>query len=196
MSVSSYGGGRFALDGVEPDETDILLGAFKGGHHWVRVVDGRIAHVPTYEKLPAPTSDQDVLPFWRPGGTEEAPVQLEMFHHAGNEDYSRHGSPSITIQSLCGYQYTAEYYAYQAKLLESYRFTCLRSRRGTSGQFWELWFLPGVWAAQGQLREAIVDSGKKHEKLKAQVAVEFLRQNASFGILDVSVQRLAQTIRD
>ena len=199
IGVSSYGGGNFSIKGVQDEEIDLLLGAFRGGFHWVRrSEDGRLEHVPAYEQLPAPAQDTKMHPFWQPSGGVPAAVQMEMFSLGDSDDaYHRHSSPSIIIQHLCGYCYTPENYTDQAKFLEECGFICMRSRRDMkSGQFWELWFLPCLWMAKGRLHEALVDSGKKNEKLQAQVAVKFLRRHSQFGSLDIVVQRLAMVIND
>ncbi len=198
IKVSSYGGGGFTINGVDQEEVDVLLGSFKGGFHWVRRgQDGRLEHRPAFEDVPPPGKDESMHPFWSPPGKDEG-VQMEMFSLGDKEGaYHRHSSPSILIQHLCGYHYSAENYKKQAEFLEECGFVCMRSRRdAASGQFWELWFLPGMWCAQGRLREAIADSGKKNEKLKAGVAVEFLGRHSQFGTLDIAVQRLAMVPDD
>lgn len=63
---------------------------------------------------------------------------------------SIHGA-AITIQHVCGYDYSDDFYRENAKKLESYGFICCRSNRGSEGRFWEIWFLPGLWMAEGDL---------------------------------------------
>ncbi len=194
LSIPIYGAGSITVKGILPNEVDIALGSILGGHYWIRGgKDGRLEHVPSYEKLPEPITDEKMQPFWNEVKSEDVHVQLKMFSHITDPaEYWRYSSPSITIQYLCGYDYTKEGYTKQAKLLESFGFECLRSRRGDDGKFWEIWYLSGLWRAKGSLLKAIDVSGRKNEKLQAKVAVEFLRQNVSFGTLDISVQRLAQ----
>ena len=198
INVSSYGGGKFTINGVEQEEVDFLLGSFKSGHHWVRRGNnGRLEHIPAYEQVPPPEKDKEMHPFWQPSG-ETGGVQFEML--CLDEElgaYSRYSSPSILIQHLCGYYYSAKNYKKQAEFLEKCGFSCMRSRRDeASGQFWEIWFLPGIWCAKGPLREAINASNKKNEKLQAKVAVDFLRQKSQFGTRDIAVQRLAMAMED
>lgn len=195
VRVSGYGGGQFSLTDLAPDESDILQGAFRAGTCWVRRnAEGRIEHAPYLESLPTSVCDIDMQPFWNPAVPEETPVQYELFRHIEDGQYQQHADASITIQHLCGYGYTPENYAYNAELLESYGFACLRSRRGNDGQFWEVWYLPGVWSARGRLKEAVFDSGQKDPKQKTAAAMEYIRRTVSFGTLDLSVQRLAQVI--
>ncbi len=193
--VSSYGGGSFSLQNLRPEEVDLLQASLQAGSQWVRVgPNGRLEHSPFSETPPSPIPDVDMEPFWSASHSDEPPIQYELFSHTEMNGYSMHSCASITIQHLCGYGYTPEAYAHYASELESFGFECLRSRRGTTGQYWELWFLPGVWRAKGRLRDAIVDSKYKNDKLKTRVTVEFLRRNVQFGTLDVSVQRLAQVL--
>ncbi|MBY0473284.1 hypothetical protein K2Q00_03330 [Patescibacteria group bacterium] len=197
-ALSSYGGGGISLNGLNRAEEDILEGAFRTGHHWVRMgQNGRIEHTPSFNALPSPADDDRMLPFWREG-EKKPPVQLELFSHAETGDQRLHSSRSFTIQHLCGYGYTPEKYKAQAALLESWGFECLRSRRGKTGEFWEIWFLPGVWAAKGSLKTAVhrLPQKERNEETQAKLALEFIRRNASFGTLDVSVQRLAQVLDD
>ena len=198
IDVFAHGPGRFTISGAQEEETDLLLGAFKAGFHWVRRgQDGRLEHAPAYEQLPAPEQDMEMHPFWQPAGNP-ASVQMEMVSLGDSvEAYHRHSSPSIIIQHLCGFHYTPQNYKDQANFLTESGFVCMRSQRDMkSGQFWELWFLPGLWMAQGRLREALFDSGKRNEKLRAKVAVEFLKRNSQFGTLDIAVQRLAMVMSD
>lgn len=193
LRVGSYGAGELELRDLTQDEVDQLYGSFSNGNCWVRRGDnGRLESVSFFQPLPDPIQDPVLLPFWPPIGWE--PDQYELFPHDANiASRLRHVYPSITIQHLCGYGYTPEKYAEQAELLEGLGFTCLRSRRGESGQYYEIWYLPGLWAAKGRLKEALVDSGQPKDQA-IDVALEYLRQHASFGTLDVSVQRLAMTI--
>lgn len=196
LTVPTYGCGELKLEGIkDTNELDIILGSLRGGHHWIRLGEnGHIEHVPSYEKLPKPTKDKEMLPFWK---KKKVNTQMRLSDHTVEpDDYSQHSFPSITIQSLCGNYYTDNGYVRQAKLLERYGFVCLRSQRGNGGEFWELWFLPSISFAKGSLHKAIEKSNKNDEKLKTQVAVEFLRTHASFGTLDISVQRLAMPSPD
>lgn len=197
--VSVYGNGGFSLTGLTREEVDLLLGTFRGGLHWVSVDPnlGRLLHVPRHKELPAPATDESMHPFWQPS-TETRGVQLELFPLFGEDGQpGHHNSPSFTIQSLCGYNYTPNNYRIQAECLASFGFQCLRSQRDPlTGQFWEIWYLPGAWAASGRLREAIADSGLKDGAEKVRFIVTFLCRNVQFGTLDVAVQRAAMTIRD
>lgn len=204
LAIRSYGAGKICIEDLTPEEVEILYGSFRAGFHWVRRNDqGRIEHVPSYEQLPPPKVDVEMGPFWGHAGVEGKTTQLELFHGIKNGESFKHSFPSITIQNLCGYNYSPENYKQQADLLKSCGFDCLRSARGLDGKFWEIWFLPSAWSAQGPLKEAIkeIETTEEKERIsnrktKTEIAIEFLRRHASFGTLDVSVQRLAMVIDD
>ncbi len=223
--VASYGGGglhrgqNMSLSGLEPSEIEVMRGAMHG-HSWVRCKDGRIQHVPSYEPLPDPVKDDMMLPFWRrPGAGQETQLSLFSF-----EPVPVWASPSITISHLCGYNYSASNYAVQARKLMRWGFVCMRSQRENSGEYWEKWYLPGLWAAKEELREAIDSldpyiqerntvhefmrdvlgpprkkrrppkTQKSKQKKELEVALSFLGRRVEFGTLDVSVQRAAMAI--
>lgn len=197
ISVPSYGGDSITVKGLQPDEVDKLTASMRGGHHWVkRGDDGRLETTPSYEPRPEPTEDLDMAPWW-PNREEIGNVQIEMFSPPELADRLKYASPSISIQHLCGYSYTPENYRRYAHLLESYGFECMRSRRDSaSGQYWEVWFLPGLWVAKGDLAEAAPRSYKGDGDGTKQLnkAISFLCSHIAFGTLDVSVQRMAAVI--
>ncbi|MCA9355611.1 hypothetical protein KC865_03640 [Candidatus Kaiserbacteria bacterium] len=203
ISVPSYGGTGSAKDGLHvdvrgltSDEMERLRASMLGGHHWVRRGDdGRLQHVPSYEELPGPVTDDQMLPFWRQP-TDGETRQADMFgFDESTEAALKHASPSIYITSLCGYHYSDENYKCEAAKLTEWGFVCMRSPRDSdSGRYWEVWYLSGVWAVKGRLGEALTDSNAKTNDEKFKFVLEFLRRNASFGSLDVSMQRMAMVM--
>lgn len=187
--VKAYGGteGCIEVSGFSRDDLEKMLSSMQVGGCWVRVKDGKLETINSWEPAPDPVRDEEIFPFWRkPIGVES--VQLQLIEMEMVDD---HSYPSISIQSLCGYDYSPENYRIQAEKLESYGFECLRSRRGTGGKFQEVWYLSDLIFAKGELKEEIgAHEGKKALKL----AVSFLGQRVSFGTLDVSVQRLAMVL--
>ncbi len=177
VRVGAYSGGRgrgqnISICGLDSAELEVMRGAMHG-HHWITCKDGRIQHVPTYEPLPNPVADDMMLPFWRrPLQGEGAQYNLFPF-----EQVPAWASPSITIGSLCGYNYSAENYRYQARSLMRWGFICLRSQRDASGEYWENWYLPGLWAAKEELKFVI--EALDAYALDANTAREFLRETAS-----------------
>ena len=112
-------------------------------------------------------------------------------------------SPAFMVSHLCGYNYSEEGYRRNAGLLESYGFSCMRSQRGEDGKFWETWYLPGAWAAEGELKIAVLRQGAQSTHERGSLArqqeetsnvVSFLCANVSFGSLDVTAQRAAMTM--
>lgn len=188
--TASKGGpdGYVTISGLNSEEFDKIQGAVRG-HSWMRGEGGRLNFSPAHEPPPSPTEDH-MLPQWR------SPVKGE-----GNERYQaelfepvvewKNQSPSILIQHLCGYGYTPESYKENAEMLEECGFSCMRSIRGDYGQFREIWFLPGLWAARGRLKEALHGKSKAHEM---RFALKFLRERTSWGTLDSAVQRFCQVL--
>lgn len=117
-------------------------------------------------------------------------IQTEMF----DPNILQHErSWSIYIQSLCGYDYTDEKYQEEVAKLDSYGFIRLRSGVDENKNFIEIWYLPGIPFAKGDLRDilmGIVERDKEKTNWRLERVLEFLRKNVRFGTLDVSVQKL------
>ena len=98
------------------------------------------------------------------------------------------------FNNLCGYGYSPESYRANAERLESYGFQCLRSRRGPDACYWEIWYLPGLWSAQGNLKEVLDAQKEQREKDLTKEAVSFLCHAVSFGTPNVTIQRAAMVL--
>lgn len=218
VKVSSYTNqkenNRVEIVGLTAEEKDRLLGVVDG-MWWLRCVEGVPVFTPAYEKIPDPVEDPRLSEFWP--RKEKNPPRYSQIQLRDPEEYKT-SSPSITIGSLCGYYYTPEKYAKEAERLTSYGFCCLRSQRGQEGRFWEHWYLPGLWAARGDLEWKILclkrenerktkedeeklkrEKGKYYENPDARLIHEVIRylcQHVSFGTLDASVQRAAMAMDD
>jgi hypothetical protein len=177
-----------SLTGLTPQEAERTEGMIHG-QWWVRGKDGRLEFHPTRESPPDPTED-DMLPEWRNPrqGADIPELQMELLDSEREWDSQ---SSSIIIQHLCGYNYSPEGYKRNAEGLERCGFFCMRSRRGDDGRFWEVWFLPGLWAAKGPLNEAI-RRVLKDKQMEA--ALKFIPTYVSFGTLDIAVQRMCQVL--
>lgn len=173
------------------------------GQNWMSVENGRPIFRGKFAELPDPIQDENMLPFWRKVTPEEGHLQQEIFDPEMAEfPFAAH----IVIQSLCGYGYTPENYRRESEKLASYGFVQMRSRRENDGRYWEIWFLPGTYAAKGDLEEVIKAAKhdaqmkrldhKKDTKASLDAAIEFLRRHVSFGSLEVSVQKLAMVLDD
>jgi len=181
---SSVAESVIALRGLSEEGANLIQGMVRG-QSWVTVSDGRLIASPTKEPLPSPAEDPELAPYWQPNNK---PVQMVLFKSLEGEGSAWPPfSPSISISHLCGHNYTPEYYAKQAELLENYGFECLRSRRGDDGRYREIWHLSSFWSAKGLLKQCLNDETDETKKLDT--AVKFLCCYVSFGTLDVMVQR-------
>ena len=163
---------------------DLMQGVVTGCQ-WFGVTDGKPEFIPRYKPLPELKEDERLLPFFGGGQSYKAVDFMGVGH----------GFPSITIQYLCGYGYSPEAYKHQCRLLESYGFTCCRSRAGADDRYLELWFLSGDWAMKGPLKEYYdnlpADMGGE---TKWSEIIKWLCRHARFGTLDVCCQRAAMTM--
>lgn len=190
VRISGYGsendGTHYVrITGLTKEEKEKMAG-FENGYLYIsKDNNGDVEFVSKLKELPGPTEDEEMKPFWRKPVNGEAEMQSELFIE--EQEWSPF-SPSIYIQHLCGYNYTPENYKYEAQKLESFGFECMRSQRKKSGKFWEVWYLPGLWAADGALENHL----EKDEDIDE--AVSFLCRNCSFGSLSVAVQKAAMTI--
>jgi hypothetical protein len=190
IKIPCHGNGEATVKGLTKEEFEKFMAAVTAGAYYIRVVEGRLEAVPIWEELPKPTTDEAMLPFWRQA-TKIEMGQKELFDEFFFGQQSTQ-TPSITIKHLCGYSYSPENYKFYAELLESYGFDCLRSRRGLDGKYWETWYLPDLFFAKGPLGDRLKQIDDNDKKLT--VALEFLRLKVVFGVLDVSQQRLVQTM--
>lgn len=188
---STHGGSRSShtIENLTSDEANAFDG-FLTGACWARVEKGRLHVRPIHEPIPDPIADPFFGENWqRPRNNAPAKFNLQDFDKPGD-----HCSPSFIIQHLCGYGFTRERYKAQARRLESYGFECLRSRRGTNGRYWELWYLPGLWCAEGELKKAVGTHAANEWNAATKRATNFLTDRESFGTLDVCIQRAAMVV--
>jgi hypothetical protein len=209
ISIASYQtrsrSNSVTVSDLTQDEAEQLLGAVKGVS-WFKVESGRLLTSPVHLPLPDPIHDETMFPFWREFSNTQSQREIvpKIFDEmSGDVIYS----PHFTIQSLCGYDYTPDNYTREAEKLVSYGFIQVRSQRNQDGGYWELWYLPGIWCAKGDLK-AVVDKitnlgkswedsqGRRKEKMCFEAVLDHLRKNISFGTLDVSIQRLCMVMDD
>lgn len=201
IRISSYGGSKNSItfEGLTNDEFEILKGALTNGNFWISGRNGRLVTLPTSAGFPDPVMDLEMQPFWRKPTQEEIEKLSQQILFNDEEQLNGNSSPSIFISSLCGYDYTPENYEHEATQLVSYGFQVMRSQRGLDGKYWEVWYLPGAWAAKGGLKNHLdTEKHKSKDKLggdeETKTAIDFLKRNCKFGSLDVSVQRLAMVL--
>lgn len=201
IGVTGTGPDYVRISGLKSGQVQVLEAAFNSGTVWVRAEKGKLKMERAFEKLPDPIKDEAMTPFWMaPTEVEKscANGQLKFFDFEKLQDYS---SPSIMIKHLCGYNWSQKNYEEEAEKLKTFGFDIMRSPRGKDGKYWETWYLPGLWAAEGDLeitieKAKIKCNRKLSEKKELHVALEFLRKNVVFGALDVCVQRLAMCAPD
>ena len=186
ITMPSYGAGGVRIEGLTTDEVEDFQAMMLGECFLRKKKRGRLERKEAGTTFPDPKIDPFIAESWQ---TEEHPQKPPKKFEYGP---IKHHFPSIIIQHLCGYGYTEKRYKQTAATLEDYGFACLRSRNGRDGKHWEVWFLPGLFMAEGELKVAI--HGKKTDETKMKAALEILGRNVSFGTLDVCVQRMAMVI--
>lgn len=200
VKTRSYSQTEVTISELVEKESEQVRGCL-AGTVWLSVENGRVVTHSKLAPLPNPIEDVEMQPFWS-APTKEEVTHLEQFTFEELDPrvtYSRH----ITIQSLCGYNYSKKNYENQAWLLKNYGFVQMRSPRGINGGFWEIWYLPGIHFASGDLLHAINDAKRdikvtdsEKDKKIFKVALEFIRKHVQFGTLDISIQRMAMVIDD
>ena len=109
-----------------------------GSGRWFRVgPGGKFEEAPYYNEPPKTVYDKDIEPIWK-----EGPVILR------GKAKKREWSPSVYVQSIGGYTGGREK---KAQRMIVAGFSVLRSKRGLDGECWEVWYLPGAWAAKGEI---------------------------------------------
>ena len=200
--INNTDDGRVEIANLTSPEVQAMEGVVNG-QNWMAVQEGRLTFRDIFAPLPDPITDEKMLPFWRKAEDVKTHVQDELF----TQDERSYTGESITIQSLCGYYYTPENYQKEAEKLNSYGFTQMRSKRGSDGRYVEMWYLPGVWAAQGVLKEIKEEIefrarkwedplGERRHKEVFETILEYIRTHVQFGSLECSTQRMAMVIDD
>lgn len=178
------------IEGTE-EEMEILEGMLAGAT-WVKYADGKTHAIESFKSPPAPADDPVIPPKWQSsfGARKTDPRLIDTPKLEKDVWYS----PSYIVQHLCGYGYSEEGYRENVFILQEAGFECCRSRRGKDGHFWELWFLPGAWAAKGKLRKELDELKDNGWEEQVHIVMNFLMRDVSFGTADVCVQRAAMVI--
>lgn len=181
------------LEGTEA-EIDALQAMLMGAC-WVSAdQDGKAMREERFRRLPDPVDDPIIPEAWQLLDVmREQPFKYNVANHIPPSE-GIHG-PSFYLQHLNPFGYTPGRYKAQVRLAQRCGFECLRSRRGNDGKFWEVWYLPGEWRAQNELREFI---GSLPQNMtwnqKGSAVVDWLCKNVDFGTLDMAIQRAAAVI--
>jgi len=139
----------------EGDESEIesLMKALTAGNVWIRrLEDGTIVEHPAFRALTL-TDDDAISNHFQNIKSYFIDSSVKRLNRKKKDDSEFH-DPSIYVQHIAGYHGD---YRKSANLMESVGFECLRSRRGKDGKYWEMWYLPGAWAATGDLKDKTTD---------------------------------------
>lgn len=188
------------FSGLSAPELAALESALIGAN-WVRIHDGRLAVAHAYEQSPELENDPECGPFFATYGPQSKQQTSRNIKKIKFRD-PEFAEPGIHISALGAGQRHKDAYESNVLRLESWGFECLRSRRGENGKFWEIWYLPSLLFAEGELAKAIaeVKSTKannwgdvEYHNNRLEAAIRFLCKNANFGSLDAFIQRAALT---
>lgn len=182
VMMQTEGAGNVALMGLTPEEHIGFRGVLNG-HHWVRVVDGRMEFKLTRNPVPEPMPDDNLLPFWR----TSPPFSSKTLKTTALNPGEHSAFPAFYLQDLCPYDHDRDQYPEQAAKLESYGFECLRSRRDSEGLFREVWILPGAYAARGDLQAAI--AGKTLGENQSEAIRSYIMTHVRFGTIENTAHR-------
>ena len=177
-----------------PGEMDSIEAAIVGSK-WIRFNNGRLEVSDAYIKIPTPIEDPYVADEWQCSKDGVMKFSFNYKHTRYGKRVFNDAGGSILIHSLCGYNYSKGNYERCANLLISYGFNCTRSSRGEDGHFWEVWYLPGLWCAKGELQKILEGySGADNDNGYMDLAVNYISRNVDFGALDVVAQRMCMVI--
>lgn len=187
--TSSRKGDDYSIEisGITKSELNKIEKALVCGNY-IAVHNDKIVSYDYLEPLPTVTDDK-MLPFWRPQADDF--VQAEFIDHELPER-CRYQSPGFVIQHLCGYNYSEDNYKFNAEILESVGFECMRSKRGPDGKYWEQWYHSGLWSVKGRLKDDLEEfeaQKKRNTNEKIDFMVNWLCRQASFGTIDLVYQR-------
>jgi len=161
------------FEGTEK-EIRALKNALTNGTNWVRINKrGTLIKVPAF-KVPEVLDDDAISPYFKH-------IKQIISYFANTsirrlaKTHDHPNDPSYFVQHITGY---GGDYKERKVSMEAVGFECLRSRRGKDGKYWEIWYLPGVWAATGELE------GKAHKEIMA-----YLCQVVNPGQITVSGER-------
>ena len=175
------GDSEITLKGTE-EEIAALEKALLVGNSWVRrLPDNTIVEHSAY-LTPQLTDDDDIKNHFQKVKSYFIDDSVKRLNRKKKDKDCEHPDPSIYVQHIAGYR---DDYRKSADLMESVGFECLRSRRGKDGKYWEVWYLPGMWFAKGQLK------GKKTEDM-----IEFLCRKIVPGSFEVDGQVWGLSIGD
>lgn len=153
------------------EEIEVLKSAMLGVT-WVRA-NGRnkIVEHKYHKDMPPPrTPDPMLWDIWGPQ-TQRGEYIQNVHPKRGNR---KRFYPNVYVQHIGGFGGTKQYERNFEILTES-GFSCLRSRRGKDGQYWEIWLLSDAIFADGPLKEYLIErKGKKKKDPDSEEIIQWL----------------------
>ena len=179
------GKSNITLEGTK-EEIDIIR-AMLVGKHWVSVRGEKVETVDVFKALPPPEDDPMIPPKWQ---TEFGSLPDRFAPDL--QDQIPEESRGGTWTSASFYMSHLIYPKRDIPKVQDWGFECLRSRRGDDGKFWEVWYLPGMWAAKGEMKKHLETLPKDMAwEKRTETTCHWIAQRVIFGSLNVVVQRMA-----
>lgn len=126
--------------------------AMLGSHKWIRQNEyGELETAPAHRNPPI-LYDKMIDHIW-----DGKPAKIRQLREAEEKHKEVFRDRSFYVQHIAGY---SGGFSEKAQRMYINGFVPLRSKRSTKdGKCWEIWYLPGAWAAEGELR------GKTEEQI-------------------------------
>jgi hypothetical protein len=166
-----------------PDEIEKMRKMMLGTA-WMTVTEGVVKVSESFKEAPEPVSDPMIPPHWQTSfGSLPAAHAPALMNHVP-EDMTMWGSPSFFLRHLI--------HTRDVETVQSWGFEVMRSRRGEDGKFWEVWYLPGDWAAKNDLKKFIETIPRTTDwENKSMKIIHWIAERVIFGSYDVVIQRMA-----
>ena len=174
VTTISYTGERTTAITLEADKNENLVDfeTMLNSHKWIRRNEYKELESAPAHRNPPILFDKDIDPIW-----DEKPAIIRQLRDAKKKDIDVYTHRSFYVQHIAGCD--GDRFEKAQKLVLC-GFSVLRSKRGTrDGKCWEIWYLPGAWAAQGELRD------KTEDKI-----LDWLIHEIRPGTIDLSGQSL------
>lgn len=154
MHITSESNQELTVKGTK-DEIQNLMAALLGCCA-VTQTTGTLHRLDTRHKIKT-KSDPDMEAFWPQIDEGETEVK-GYFHTPVKVTSSKTPVPmdtehvGIWVSHIGGYGVDPETREARERKLALWGFVPMRSPRGPEGRYWEVWYLPGAWAAEGDLK--------------------------------------------
>ena len=132
-----------------------------------------------------PDGKSQIAAYWQsPFEFEKGPFGLKCEPQVAEHLKPQEWCVSVYVHGIAGYCAEKEVVAERQAALLSWGFEIMRSPRGEDGRYWEVFYLPGVWKLQGDM--------------KGRNLTQTLKAVASLGVgsIDLVTQRAALSVDD